>query len=73
MSSLQPDKNFSRVTRRCSYCGEAFPVLDSRHLPFCSRRCQQLDLGNWLSESYGLPIESGPDHGQQDRDDPDEF
>ena len=29
--------------------------------PFCSERCQLIDLGNWASEKYGLPFESDPD------------
>ena len=33
----------------CSLCGEkATPP----HTPFCSRKCSQLDLGNWLNEAY---------------------
>lgn len=27
----------------------------SPHTPFCSRRCSQLDLGNWLKEAYFIP------------------
>ncbi len=27
----------------------------SPHTPFCSRRCSQLDLGNWLNEAYFIP------------------
>ncbi|MEM7730552.1 MAG: DNA gyrase inhibitor YacG [Pseudomonadota bacterium] len=23
--------------------------------PFCSRRCADVDLGRWLSESYAIP------------------
>ena len=26
-------------------------------MPFCSKRCQQVDLGMWLNESYGFPCE----------------
>jgi endogenous inhibitor of DNA gyrase (YacG/DUF329 family) len=26
-------------------------------MPFCSKRCQQIDLGMWLTESYGFPYE----------------
>lgn len=26
-------------------------------MPFCSSRCRQIDLGRWLDEGYGLPIE----------------
>ena len=48
---------------RCSQCGPAFLRSSSPCLPFCSIRCQRIDLGNWLDESYGLPIE-----GQEDRE-----
>lgn len=26
-------------------------------MPFCSQRCKELDLSNWLTESYGLAYE----------------
>jgi endogenous inhibitor of DNA gyrase (YacG/DUF329 family) len=26
-------------------------------MPFCSTRCQQIDLGRWLGERYSMPIE----------------
>jgi endogenous inhibitor of DNA gyrase (YacG/DUF329 family) len=26
-------------------------------MPFCSQRCKEIDLANWLTESYGLPYE----------------
>jgi endogenous inhibitor of DNA gyrase (YacG/DUF329 family) len=26
-------------------------------LPFCSDRCRQIDLGRWLDERHGLPVE----------------
>jgi len=25
------------------------------HKPFCSKRCADIDLGRWLTESYALP------------------
>jgi endogenous inhibitor of DNA gyrase (YacG/DUF329 family) len=34
-------------------------------MPFCSRRCQELDLSNWLTESYGLPYEGDESDAQQ--------
>jgi endogenous inhibitor of DNA gyrase (YacG/DUF329 family) len=46
---------------RCSQCGTTFLRSSSPCLPFCSIRCQRIDLGNWLDESYGLPIESPED------------
>jgi len=29
--------------------------------PFCSRRCADLDLGNWLSDRYSTPAEASED------------
>ena len=26
--------------------------------PFCSDRCQRIDLGQWLNESYHVPVET---------------
>lgn len=42
---------------KCSYCGNPYELADARHRPFCSRRCQQVDMRNWLTESYGMPFE----------------
>ena len=42
---------------KCSYCGQSFFRSETRHMPFCSKRCQQIDLGMWLNESYGFPCE----------------
>ena len=46
----------SRV--RCPICGELFDPDDSHAMPFCSRRCKDVDLGRWLDEKYGLPYEA---------------
>lgn len=27
----------------------------TKHKPFCSKRCADIDLGRWLTESYTLP------------------
>lgn len=26
-------------------------------MPFCSERCRMIDLGRWLNEEQGLPVE----------------
>lgn len=36
----------------CPICKKP-TVLDFR--PFCSKRCADLDLGKWLTESYAIP------------------
>lgn len=41
----------------CPTCGLRFGAEQSVCLPFCSERCRHVDLGRWLDEAYGLPIE----------------
>ncbi len=36
----------------CPICGKEG---HADHRPFCSRRCADLDLGNWLSGRYSMP------------------
>jgi hypothetical protein len=38
----------------CPICAKP-TVQDYR--PFCSRRCADVDLGRWLTESYRIPAE----------------
>ncbi|MEM7782372.1 MAG: DNA gyrase inhibitor YacG [Planctomycetota bacterium] len=66
-SGIKPGVTKSQPDRKCSYCGKSFFSGDSKNLPFCSRRCQQIDLGMWLNESYGLPFEG---EGTPDLTDP---
>ena len=66
--TTQPKKlgssdQISETAYNCSYCGKSFSRSQTKCMPFCSTRCQQLDLNNWLSESYGLPVE-----GEEDRE-----
>jgi endogenous inhibitor of DNA gyrase (YacG/DUF329 family) len=37
---------------KCAECGK--PV-EARFAPFCSIRCQQIDLGRWLKGDYVIP------------------
>lgn len=30
---------------------------DPKYRPFCSKRCADIDLGNWLTGSYSIPSE----------------
>ena len=43
---------------RCPTCEK--PVLDrtSENWPFCSPRCQLIDLGRWAEEEYYIPGKS---------------
>jgi endogenous inhibitor of DNA gyrase (YacG/DUF329 family) len=42
---------------RCPVCEKDFDPATSPAMPFCSRRCQQIDLGRWLREVYSVPVE----------------
>lgn len=42
--------------RRCVRCGAP---MRARWQPFCSKRCADLDLGQWLSEGYRIPVDTG--------------
>ncbi len=41
----------------CPICRREFRPEESPALPFCSQRCRLVDLGRWLDERYGLPVE----------------
>ena len=43
---------------------------EGSNLPFCSRRCADLDLQRWLSGRYAIPA---TDDESQDDDDPPRF
>lgn len=40
---------------KCPSCKSTFNYYDSKFRPFCSDRCQKIDLGHWLSETYVVP------------------
>ena len=40
----------------CPTCKKKVDWVDENsHRPFCSKRCQLIDLGEWASESYKIP------------------
>ena len=43
--------------RRCPICGKG-PLAPGQR--FCSRRCETIDLGRWLSGCYGIPATEEP-------------
>jgi hypothetical protein len=38
----------------CPICGKP---TSPDYRPFCSRRCADVDLGRWLTESYRIPAD----------------
>ncbi len=53
-TSEADDKVVTLNPKKCPMCGKS---VVHRFLPFCSRRCANLDLGNWLDESYRVPAD----------------
>ncbi len=50
-------------SKNCAICGKpaAAPFL-----PFCSRRCADVDLNRWLSGVYAIPTAEAPE-GEEER------
>jgi uncharacterized protein len=42
----------------CPICRRRFESQTTAAMPFCSERCRMIDLGKWLNEDYGIPIET---------------
>lgn len=57
-SDLKTAKIIPLKGQKCPLCGK---LTDQKFRPFCSRRCANLDLGNWLGESYRVPTDEAPD------------
>jgi endogenous inhibitor of DNA gyrase (YacG/DUF329 family) len=51
----------------CPICRKAV-TLDDPYMPFCSERCQLLDLGNWASDNYVISTPVNPDDGVSDEE-----
>jgi len=56
MKKLPPTTR-SRQALTCSTCGRRFFLDETQTPPFCSQRCQLIDLGRWLDEDIGVPFE----------------
>ncbi len=41
--------------RLCPTCESKYDAALSSALPFCSERCQQIDLGRWFNEENSVP------------------
>jgi uncharacterized protein len=51
------------ASSRCPICGRP---SSAKHRPFCTPRCQEVDLGRWLAGAYRIP---GPE-AELDEDPP---
>ena len=43
----------------CPQCGKpSIFAPENKSRPFCSERCRLIDLGEWASEGYQIPVEA---------------
>lgn len=53
----------------CPICGKKTPFgPENKYRPFCSERCKLIDLGQWATESYRIPLPDSPEN-EKDADD----
>jgi endogenous inhibitor of DNA gyrase (YacG/DUF329 family) len=49
-------------TVSCPTCNAAVAwTAENRWKPFCSERCKLIDLGQWATEKYRVPVAAEPD------------
>ncbi|NNC23513.1 DNA gyrase inhibitor YacG [Salinisphaera sp. USBA-960] len=64
----------SQQQSKCPICGTLVtPSTDNPARPFCSQRCQLIDLGDWIDERHSIPGDESapwpPDSDVTDSDD----
>ncbi len=55
---------------KCPICKKEVSP-DNEFMPFCSDRCRIIDLGNWASEKYVIPVPLDPNVERADEDEDD--
>ena len=58
----------ARIAGRCPSCSAP---SKREFRPFCSQRCQDVDLGRWMRGSYRIPTEQAPNVAAPGDDDDD--
>jgi uncharacterized protein len=48
------------TTLNCPHCAKLTEWENNQYRPFCSERCQLIDLGAWASDAYQIPTEDAP-------------
>ena len=56
---------------KCPTCRKEVAWDNNPHRPFCSERCQLIDLGAWAEERYRVPAED-PNFAADEEDADDE-
>lgn len=53
------------MLKPCPICGK---MAVEQYTPFCCKRCADVDLGRWLTESYTMPTEEKIDENDPSPD-----
>lgn len=62
MKNINDSVNNKITEVKCPKCSNKVPwTEESVHRPFCSRRCQMLDFGDWAMEKNTIPSEEPTD------------
>lgn len=55
--------NDDTKNKKCLICKSDINIISNikavdqkKYFPFCSKRCKEVDLYNWLGENYSIPI-----------------
>ena len=52
---------------KCPTCGTSVVWSEQEaHRPFCSERCRLIDLGEWATGSYAIPVTEPLDESETD-------
>jgi uncharacterized protein len=50
----------------CPTCRKAVAWVEQEtYRPFCSKKCQLIDFGEWASERHSIPAEDPPDADEE--------
>jgi len=50
---------------KCPTCRKAGDWFAGKHGPFCSHRCQLIDLGKWFAEEHAVSSPLRPEPGEE--------
>ena len=54
----------------CPHCNAQVAwVAENPYRPFCSERCKLIDLGDWATEKYRVPVEEDKDSPEAKQED----
>ena len=59
--------NIKTLAVKCPTCGtEVLMVESNAYRPFCSKRCRDIDFGNWANEDNKIPGQNVGDMWSED-------